>query len=167
MTWQRWFFLPLLLAPLACEPKKADVLRLQREIAMLEERVRTLQRSFDERSSETSAMVQKTLDRVSEVHTAAVVIDSTLKERTRQQEQTVRRPVASLGSKMDRMTSELLAVRDTMAELNARLKHLEQNLADMDTAVRIIQAPPPPPPPAAEAPGRPRAGATVDRSVPR
>ena len=52
----------------------------------------------------------------------------------------------SLAARLDRITAEVIATRDIMADLAARFRNVEAKLADLETAVQTIPAPPPPDP---------------------
>jgi tol-pal system protein YbgF len=137
-----------------------EFVQLQREVALVEDRVRTLQRSVDEKMGAMVALIRQTLERVNEVRTADAVMQNTLAEKLRQQEKTLGLPMAAFGATLDRVASDTLAVRESIADLNARVKRLDQRLVDMENAARTIQAPPPPPS-ASEALGSPPAGVTA------
>ncbi len=161
MTFQRWLIPLFLVVSSVCHAVDKEIVQLQRDVALLNEDLRTLQRSIDERMGAMMALLQQTLDRVNEVHTANTVIQSTFTDRLRQQEETVSIPVANLGAKLDQVVSGSLAVSENIADLNTRLKGLEQKLVDVENAVRIMQSPPPPPPSASEVLGGPPAGVTA------
>lgn len=158
----KWMFMPLLLLlPSGCLAVDKEIVRLQRDVALLNEDVRALQRSLDERMGAMTALVRQTLDRVNEVHTANTVMQSAITNQLRQQEKNVTVPAATLGVKLDRMTTDSLAAREAIDELGASLKRLELKLVDMENAVRILQAPPAPPNSFSEAMGGPPAGVTA------
>lgn len=161
MTFRNWLLPLLLMLPSVCQAVDKEIVELQREIALLNEDVRALQRSMDERTGAIIALLQQTLNRVNEVHTADAVMQSTLADGLRQQQKTVSVPVANLSAKLDQVVSGSLAINENMADLNARLKRLEQKLIDVENAVRIMQAPPPPPPSISEALGGPPTDVTA------
>jgi len=151
--------LVLVSPPLWAGPSK-EIVQLQRDVALLDDRVRSLQRSIDEGMGALRALAQRTLDRVNAGNTANAVLQTTFKERLGQQEKSLLAPVASLGAKFDQMSSEFQAVRESISDLTARLKRLDQQIADLDNAVRVIKAPPPPPP-AVESQGGPPPGVSA------
>ena len=161
MAWRHWLLPLLLTVPCTGLAVSREIVQLQRDVALLDERVQKLQRSVDERMGAMMALLQQNLDRVNEVHKANAVMQGAFTERLRQQEKIIVAPVATLGAKLDQMSAEFLAVRDTVVDLNARLKRLEQKLVDMESAVRIMRAPPPPPS-VSEALGGPPAGVTAE-----
>ena len=148
----------VLILPFVCQAVDREIVQLQRDVVLLNEDLRALQRSMDERIGALGALLQQTLDRVNEVHT----MQSAFGERLRQQEKTMNVPVATLGVKLDQVVSGSLAVNENINDLSARLKRLEQKLVDVENAVRIMQAPPPPPPVSEMLSGPAAAGATAE-----
>ena len=146
---RRWLVpgLMLWLSPAACLAASKEIVQLQRDVALVDDRVRTLQSSFDERIGALLALQQLTLKRVNQMQTSTAVFQHTLGERMKQQEKAISAPVATVGSNLDQVRSEIQLLRDSLAEVNARLRVLDQKLVDLDNAVRIMQAPPPPPGP--------------------
>ena len=115
----RWL-MPLMLAfPLVCSAVDKEIVELQRDIALVDDRVRTIQRSMDQKMDAMMEMLESTQDRVDEVQAANGLIDKSLKER-------LSAPVAGMNVKLDRMSSNVLALKETITDLNARLGRLEQ-----------------------------------------
>ncbi|MBI4907845.1 MAG: tetratricopeptide repeat protein [Acidobacteria bacterium] len=159
MTYRSLLIPLLLILPPAGLAVDKEIIQLQRDLARLDANVRALQRSIDERMGGLKALLQQTLDRVNEMHTANAVMQASFKEGLSKQERSVGPPMAALGAKMDQMVSELLAGREATADLSGRLRRLEQKLVDVESAVRTMRAPPPPS--FSEALGGPPAGVTA------
>jgi TolA-binding protein len=91
------------------------------------------------------------------------VLDAAMRDRFREQEKHIAAPVAGLSGKVDAMADEFRFVKESVVDLGARLGKLQQQLVDIDNAIKILQAPPAPPatdPAATAAPGAPAAAAT-------
>jgi chromosome segregation ATPase len=162
MTNRRWLVPLLLLAPFVCRAADRELVELQRDIALLDDSVRALERSVDNRLAAMMALLQQTLARVNEGN---ATVQSAIADRLRQQEENLRGPMADFGAKLDRAATDSLAVKETVADLNARLKRLEQKLVDLENAITIIQTPRPPPPSVSETSGEPSAGLAASRPV--
>lgn len=164
MTPRRWL-IPLLLLllilliplPSRCLDADKEIIRLQRDIALVDSDLRALQRSMDKRMEAMLALLQQTLDRVNEVHRANTIMQGKLSE----QQKGLMLPVANLGVKVDQVVSDSIALRESLAALRARLLRLEQKAVDVENAIRIVQAPPSPPP-LSEAMEAPPAGLTAE-----
>ncbi len=155
----RWL-VPWLLAavPAVCLAQRKEYVELQRDIAILQDQVRSMSKTLDENFTRLTVLVQQALDSVNKANTSVVVLENNLRERMREQERTVSKPVADIGAKVDDMATELQAVKESMADVNARFGKLEQQLVDMANAVRTLQAPPAPP----GGPGVPPSGLSAE-----
>jgi tol-pal system protein YbgF len=159
MTFRYWPVPLLLILPSACLGADKDMVRLQRDVALLDEDVHTMQQRMDQQTAAMSALLRQTLDRVNEVNTANTGIRNSLRDRLRQQEKDVSVPLAALGARLDQVASDTRTVKEDITGLNARLERLEQKLVDVENAVKSMQAPPPS---VSEALGGPPAGLTAE-----
>jgi tol-pal system protein YbgF len=57
------------------------------------------------------------------------------------------RPVAGLTAKVDNANNDISELRSGMADITTQLNRIQQILADMNNAIKVIQAPPAAPPP--------------------
>ena len=139
---------------------------MMRDIALLNEQVRTMQRTLDERLPAMQLLVQQTLDAATKANTAVAVLESGIQARLRDQEKTVAAPVAVVGTKVDQMSNEFLGVKESISDLNGQMRKLQTQLLDIANAVKTLSAPPPPPPGGLTGPGGsasgPPAGVSAD-----
>ncbi|MFB3778395.1 MAG: tetratricopeptide repeat protein [Bryobacteraceae bacterium] len=118
-------------------------MELQREIAILEEQLRTTQKSIEDKLAELTAQSQQATQAAGKTNDAVGGLEKRLDE----QAKSLTVPVANIGSKVDQMTGELQALRESVGALNARFGKLEQQMLDMSTALKTLQSPPSPPEP--------------------
>jgi tol-pal system protein YbgF len=126
---------------------------LQRDVAQIQEQLRVLQRSQDERLSALTVMVQQALDAANKANTSVAVLENGIRQNLREQEKNVVGPVAGVGAKIDQMTTDFQSLRESMADVTSRLGRLQQQIVDLSNAVKTIQTPAAPPPPAGGAIG--------------
>ena len=74
---------------------------MQRDVALLQEQVRTLQRSQDEKLSAIQVLVQQALDAAGKANTAVALLQNNLQQNSKDQQSRVVTTVTDLGSKMD------------------------------------------------------------------
>jgi TolA-binding protein len=144
MNWLRVAFVALLISPLSFAQKR-EYVELQRDVATLQDQVRSLERSFNEKMGSVTTLVQQSTDSINKLNTAMAVLDSSLRER----ESKLSAPLTSMGAKVEQMSSEFQAVRASVEDLSARLGKLERGLVDLGNVIKVIATPPSPPPPAA------------------
>ncbi len=141
----RWAAVLLLVAACVCPAQRKEYVELQREIALLGEQVRSLRSAMDEQFNRLTLLVQQAADAAARTNTAVASLDNDLRQRLREQEASVGRPVAAIGAKVDQLAAEFQALRESVAELNRRMGRLELQIVDISSAVRTLQAPPAPP----------------------
>lgn len=128
----------LLLFPAILPAQKREFVELQRDVATLQDQVRSLERSLNENMGRVTALLQQTIDSVNKVNTNVAVLDAAMRER----DKTIAAPVTSVGAKVDQMQNEFQAMRVSMDDLTSRLGKLQQGLVDLTNTIKVIQTPP-------------------------
>lgn len=146
MRFTRIFPLIVLAVPMLCFGQKKETIELQRDVALLQDQVRTLQRSLDEKMASLTVLIQQTIDGVNKANTSVAVLESAFRDRFQQQEKSVGGSVAAVGGKIDQMTEEFRFVKETINDMNARMQKLQAQVTDLKNAATTLQAPPVPPP---------------------
>jgi TolA-binding protein len=113
-----------------------EIVQLQRDVALLQYDLRSLQRSLDQSLGGTRALTQQTLDRVNQIHAANVAGS----ENAAKNWDKLNLTVATLGTRLDQSISEYVATRETMNGLSSRLARLEQRLEDIANSVTELQS---------------------------
>ncbi len=135
-----------LAAPWGIFAQKREFVELQRDMATLQDQVRTLQRAFDEKMTALTVLVQQTLDSANNANKAMAVLEARVNDRLADQEKKMILPVATVGEKVDRMSTEFTQARENLSDVLSRLGKLEQKMVDLSNEVRTMNTPAPPPP---------------------
>lgn len=143
----------LALAPVAAFAQKKEILELQRDIALLQDQVRTMQRSQDEKFGQLTAMIQQSVEEARRTSTALATLQGSLTTSVGEQAKSLVMPVQGLGTKVDQMSDEFRSVRESVADLSARMGRLETKLVDISNAVTTLRNPPSAPPGPTGGPG--------------
>lgn len=130
--------------PLAFAQKR-EVVELQRDVSLLQDQVRSLQRSQDEKIAALQVLIQQTLDNVAKTNTSVAVLANQLQGAMKEQQTSVSAPVAGLGAKIDQMAEDFRAVRESVLDMNSRIGKLDAKLSDLQNAITISKNPAPPP----------------------
>ena len=169
MTFWRTLLPALLICPSFCPiatfAASKEILELQRDLSQLEEKVVALQRSQDEKFSAIQTLVQQALNSAKETNTSVAVFQDKFLQTFKDQQKSVVDPVVGVGAKLDQMTTDVSALRESVADISSQMGKLQQQMIDIGNAVRTIQAPAAAPPPAAIQPG-PGAAASPSGNVP-
>ena len=137
----RLCLLALLVFPLGGLAQKKQLQELQRDMALLQDEVRTM----GERMSSLTILLEQVMDRVNNTNTSVTVLDSSLKQSFEEQQKQVSAPVANIGAKVDQMSDEFRFVRESVNDLTSRVGKLQAQVTDLKTSMQIMSAPPPPP----------------------
>ena len=155
----------LIIAPSVFAQKKETV-ELQRDIAQLQDQVRSMQRSMDEKLSALTVMIQQTLDSSNKANIAVAVLESGIRDRMKDQEAKLVIPVANVGAKVDSFSEEMKGLRGSVEDVNAKMGKMQAQMVDLANAVKTLAAPPLPPPSAAvtapSVPSGPPAGVSAE-----
>jgi tol-pal system protein YbgF len=120
---------------------------MQRDVAQLQQQVKDLQSSFDQKMASVLTLMQQTFDTASKANTAVNVLDSGVREKLRDQIREALGPVGNLGNKIDGMSQDVSYLKTSVDDLTQRMGRLEQQMKDLKTAVSTMPAPSGPPPP--------------------
>lgn len=126
-----------------------EIVELQRDVAILQDQVRQVQRTLDEKLAQLTLLMQQTQDSASKASSGVANVQSTVSDTLNQQIQ----PVTKIGGKVDGLSDDVHGLRDSIADLNARLAKLDAKVTDIGNRMSIIQNPPGAP----GAPGQPTA----------
>jgi tol-pal system protein YbgF len=154
MSLSRTFILFVALAPLTFGASK-EIVELQRDVAMLQDQVRNVQKSLDEKVTTIQTLVQQTLESVNNTNRTMAVMQDRFNDAMKQQQQQVSGPVLTVTQKLDQMSEDFRAVRESVLDMNTRMGKLDAKMADLSNLINTIKAPAPPPPGAVSPNGAP------------
>ena len=137
----------LLLTPVAGYPASKEQMEMQRDIAQLQDQVRTLQSGFDQKMAALQTLVEQALDAGNKANTNVSVLNASVTQTLDRELKDALRPIAGLTAKVDNSNNDLSDVKNSMADITTQLNRIQQLLADMNNAIKVIQAPAAPPPP--------------------
>ena len=139
--------LPLLfLTVIPAFSQKEKIAEIQRDILLMQDQIRSLQRSQDEKMAALQVLVQQILDSANKANTAVAVLDSAMRDRLKEQEKLFIAPIAGVGAKVDTMANDFAGVRESVTDLSSRMGKLQNQIADINSAIKILANTPAPPP---------------------
>jgi len=152
----------IVLAPMGSRAADPKLQELQRDVASLQEQLRLLKESQDKQLAALTVLVQQALDTSNRSNTGVAVIQNNLQQSLKDMESKVVTPVVGLGTRLDAMDQDLRALQQSSTDLNGMMGKLQQQMTDLNNAVKILQTPPPPPPSATTASGDAAAAAVPE-----
>lgn len=123
--------------------------QIQRDVAQLEEQVRALQKSQDDRINSIQGLLQQAVDASTRMAAAMKAMQTEVDTKLNEQQNKLAAPVATVGTKVDQMQDDVRNLGATVTDLVHRMDALDRKLTDISSAIRTMQAPPPTAPPVA------------------
>ena len=154
-------YLRLAAVALVCSPlsfgASKEIIELQRDVALLQDKMDSLQRDLDTKLGELTVLVQQTQESTGKNSADIANIQSTVSNGLGQQ----LAPVAGLNSKVDAMGDDVRSLKDALQELSARLERMDAKITDLKNQIQIVQNPPPAPGTTSTTPTQPQGGAAT------
>jgi TolA-binding protein len=135
--------------------KREDFLSIQRDVAQLQDQVKQLQASQDQKMASLQAAMQQAMEESARVSAAMNALQKTLADRLADQQNKLEAPLATVGARLDQSSEDVRAIRENVAALNNRLAGIDNKLADISSAIRASAAQAAPAPPPGATPGAP------------
>ena len=128
--------------PWAAMAQKNALVELGRDLALLQEEVRSNAKAQNDRLSNIEATLKAIQDQLTTTSRAIAVLDSGMRDRI---EKSVSGPVSGVGTKVDTLAQDFGYIRETVTEINTRMGRMQQKVVDLENTIKMMQAPPAPP----------------------
>jgi len=143
----------LLAVPVLAPAANKEIEALQRDIALLQQQIKDLQKSQDEKFAGLLEATRTAADAANRANTSVAVITSSIEKNLRDQTDKVATPVVGLSTRLNEMGGELRTLSQAVGDLTALVNRLQVQLTDINNAIKVIQQPPVAPPPQSGQPG--------------
>ena len=151
-------FRPLLVCFLLAGPALSfaankEMQELQRDVALLQQQIKDLQRSQDEKFASVTELARQAIEAANRASTGVAVISSSLDKNLKDQGEKVVAPVVGLGGRLDAMSGDMRSLQNAVTDLTSLMGRMQAQLSDLNTTMKLIQTPPAPPPQAVQGAG--------------
>lgn len=143
----------LLAAPALAPGANKDIEELRRDIGLLQQDIKALQKAQEEKFTTLLERVRQSIDSADRANTSVAVIQSTIEKNLRDQTDKVATPVVGLSTRLNEMGGDLRTLSQAVGDLTALVNRLQVQLTDINNAIKVIQQPPVAPPPQSGQPG--------------
>ncbi|MGB2623338.1 MAG: tol-pal system protein YbgF [Candidatus Acidiferrum sp.] len=150
-----------LVGPQPVEAVAKEIIDIQNDVGLLLQGQRSMQNSVDQNQGVVKTMLQQTLDSSNRLSTLMGAMQKSVQDAQ-----------ANAGSRFDNLTGSVQAISDNIADVNAHIGKLNQQLVDLQSSIQSIDAklaasaPPPPAAAASGAPGAPVSQPAASPSMP-
>jgi TolA-binding protein len=148
----------LLAVPAIAPAASKEIQELQRDVALLQQQIKELQRSQDEKLAAILEAARSSVEAANRANTSVAVITSSIEKNLRDETEKVATPVVGLSTRLGEMGGELHTLGQAVGDLTALLNRMQAQLTDLSNAVKVMQAPPAAPPVQPGQAGQPAAG---------
>src|ERR1039457_4600206 len=136
----------LLAVPVLAPAASKEIQELQRDVALLQQQLKDLQRSQDEKLAVILDAAHSSVEAANRANTSVAVITSTIEKNLRDQTDKVATPVVGLSTRLNEMGAELHTLGQAVGDLTALLNRMQAQLTDLGNAMKVMQSPPAAPP---------------------
>jgi TolA-binding protein len=136
----------LILIPALAQAASKEMIELQRDVAQLQEQVRLMQQSLDAKLAEIQVLARQTAEGTNRAQVTMSDLQKGISSGTADLGRQVAQPIASMNSRIDGLSSDLQSMQNSIADQNAKMAKIQQQLVDVLNALKTMQAPAPPPP---------------------
>jgi TolA-binding protein len=163
----------LLQIPRPLSAQKAEVLQVQRDLYDFQHKVEEWQKAQDEKMANLDAELRQAIEANAKLSASLAGLQTNLAQSLTkinsmldEQQGKITGPIANMSAKVDQMSSDFGAVRNSVDALGRRLTGLDDKLTDIKSAVAVLSAPPPPPPAVEPAPTQTQSQTSTDGPAP-
>ena len=135
-----------LLGTLPLEAASKEMIELQRDVAQLQESLRLLQQSFDSKIAEIQVLARQAAEGSNRNLTTMNDLQRGIQAGTADLGKQVAQPIAAMNSRIDGLSTDMQSMQNSIADQNAKMAKIQQQLVDLLNAVKTMQAPAAPPP---------------------
>jgi tol-pal system protein YbgF len=135
----------LLAAPALAPAASKEIQELQRDIALLQQQVKDLQRSQDEKFASVTELARQAIEAANRANTGVAVIQSNLDKSIKDLQGNVSAPVVGINSRLNGMNDNLNTLTQAVSDLTTTLNRMQSQLNDIKQQLSVMQTPVQPP----------------------
>ena len=135
----------LVAAPVFVPAASKEIQELQRDIALLQQQMKDMQRSQDEKFASIIELARQSIEAANRANTGVAVIQSNLDKNLRALQDSVASPVVGLGTRLTEISNNVNTLTQAVSDLNQSLNRMQSQLTDIKQQLAVMQKPPEPP----------------------
>ena len=141
--------------PLWAAAANREMQELQRDVAQLQDLVKSLQLTVNDKLSALQVQVQSSSEAANRANSAVAAVQRSLEQILRDQENKLVPPMIAMGTRLDQVSTGVGTMQQAVTDLASLMTRLQTQIADLNNAVKVIQTPATPPPASVEKPSLP------------
>ena len=130
-------------AALLGQKPSREIQELQRDVAQLQEEIRTLKAALEQRIGAATTQMETMTKSMTELNGAVGGVRKSLDQLAQDQDRKLVPLVAAQGSRVDQVSQSLSTMQQAFGDLTGAINRLQTQVVDLGNAVRVISTPAP------------------------
>src|SRR5215831_11176103 len=131
----------LIAAPAYSPAASKEILELQRDIAQLQQQIKDMQRSNDEKLAALTEIARQSVDAANRANTGVAVFQANLDKALRGLQDSVSAPMAGQNSRLNEISNNIGTLTQAVSDLTSMLNRMQTQLSDINQTVKTLNAP--------------------------
>jgi TolA-binding protein len=127
--------------PLSAAAVNREMQELQRDVAQLQDLVKALQLSVNEKLAALQLQAQHSAEAAAQANSAVATVQRSLEQVLKEQQDKLVPPMVAMGTRMDQVSGGLGTVQQAVSDLGAMMAKLQAQIGDLNNSVKMMQAP--------------------------
>jgi tol-pal system protein YbgF len=138
----------LLAAPAIALGANREIQELQRDIGLLQQQIKDLQRSQDEKLATVMELARQSIDLANKANASAATVTRDIEKTLGPLKESLAAPIAALNATTNATSNDVRALQQAVADLGGTLARMQSQMDDMKRLIQTMQTPVAPPQPA-------------------
>jgi tol-pal system protein YbgF len=126
-----------------CLGASKEIIELQRDVELLQDKLNTIQRTLDEKFAQLQTLLQVSSDTSKDTNSQLHDLGTSVSRSVGTQ----LAPLSTMNQRVEGVSEDVRALKDSLADVESRLDKLDAKLSDVQRTMQIQQNPPQAPPP--------------------
>jgi TolA-binding protein len=130
-----------LAVPVFAPAASKEIQELQRDIALLQQQIKDLQRSQDEKFASVTELARQAIEAANRADKGVAIIQSNLEKSVRDIQGNVATPVVGLTSRINAVSDNVNTLTQAVSDLTSLLNRMQAQLNDIQKQVAVMNTP--------------------------
>jgi len=135
----------LLAAPAVAPGANREIQDLQRDVGLLQQQIRDLQKSQDDKFSALFDLAKQAIEASNKANTGVAAVTADVQRALAPLKESLTAPIAAMNSRVTATSEDVRALQQSVGDLSSAVTRMQQQLNDINTLVKSLQQLPPPP----------------------
>ena len=154
MTFRSLLVCVLLAAPALAPGANREIQDLQRDVGLLQQQIKDLQKSQDEKFATVTELARQAIDAANRANTGVAVVSRDVEKALQPLlQQSLAAPMAGINTRLNETGTDVRALQQSVGDLSSVVTRMQQQMNDMMNILKAMSAPPPPAPAQQQASG--------------